>query len=199
MVSCEHYHLSSPIAVDDGGVKSGPSGGGSRSDGNGRGPVKFRTIFQKVHGTALTAEVGSAAERMWAHIAGSPQNPGRHDRGEFWTPWKEHVQPDFVPAMRAEGEQVVWRSRQYAQQHGVPSIDDALLVADSKYLGVLGDDVQEIDVHTCEDTQAQIRGMSWLARFTKGKAFMCLGREGQRLSPTIQQRLTKTSKRIGTV
>jgi hypothetical protein len=135
-------------------------------------------------------EAGNAAEHWWSSKLGSPNNPNRpgliDQGGKFSTPYKKNVEPDFIPAIDSSGKQVFGRNTSYAQQNNVPSINDSLLVADSKYLGVLDNDVKTITFGRLGPrTASQVKGMIWLGGKTKGNIFVFLIRPGQKIGKDI--------------
>jgi hypothetical protein len=115
----------------------------------------------------FAGDVGRLAESGWANVVKTPRNPGAAQGGRFKTPWG-NVEPDFMPAVDASG------TTRFARDSA-----DALLIADSKYFGVFSDAVKTIDITD------QIRGMIWMAQFTKSRTFVVLARDGQQLSKGI--------------
>jgi hypothetical protein len=135
----------------------------------------------------LPGEVGRVAEKVQSNIIGTPQNPGPAQGGGFATPYA-NVEPDFIPAVDTTGQVVFAREPTFARVNGLPGINDALLVADSKYLGVLGDEVPIITFRELGSRAAnQVKGMIYLSQFTKSRTFVFLGRLGQTIGPDIQQ------------
>ena len=76
----------------------------------------------------------------------------------------------------------------YAKVKGVPSINDALLVADSKYMGFFEAEPPTISFRALgERGSEQVKGMIFLAQMTKGKTFVFLGRESQSIGRDVQE------------
>jgi len=124
---------------------------------------------------------------VWSNVVETPQNPGPARGGRFQTPYA-NVEPDFVPAVTSTGEVAFGRESGYARANNIPSVNDALLIADSKYLGVLSDDVRTIRFSTLGPRATnQVKGMIWLSQQTKGRTFVFLIRPGQTLGNDIKQ------------
>ncbi len=149
-----------------------------------KGPGKAAAQPKALEKT-VPGETGRIAERVWSNVLATPRNPRSANGGRFNTPYA-NVEPDFIPAVSPSGEVVFGRELTYANAHGVPSVHDALLVADSKYLGVLSDNVRTIRFSTLgKKTADQVRGMIWLSKFTKSRTFVFLVRSGQTLGTDI--------------
>lgn len=132
-------------------------------------------------------EVGRLAEKTWSNVLKTPQNPGVAGGGRFRTPYA-NVEPDFIPAVDTKGKTTFGRNSGYARKHGVPGIQDSLLVADSKYLGVFHDKAPTVTFSELGPrATSQVKGMIWLSKFTKSKTFVFLGRPGQAIGQDIQQ------------
>jgi hypothetical protein len=132
----------------------------------------------------IPGEVGRLAEKVFSNVVDTPQNPGAKNGGRFATPFG-NVEPDFVPAVDSELNVVSARESAFAAAHDLPSINDALLVADSKYVGVFEDQPPVLTFGRLSRPN-QVRGMIWLAQFTKGRAFVVLGKAGTTVGKDIQ-------------
>jgi hypothetical protein len=135
-------------------------------------------------GPVFAGRMGAIAERMWSHITETPQNPGAEFGGRFSTPSWGNVEPDFIPAVDENSCIVFGRNSDYAREHNVPSISDALLVADSKFYGVYRD-VPVINFGIFGEHANQVRGMIWLAHMTRSKTFVFLGRPNQQIGRNV--------------
>jgi hypothetical protein len=158
---------------------------GSKEAPRGSRPLKSSSK-PKVVERDLPPEMGRVAERVWANVMETPHNPGPSRGGRFATPYARNVDPDFVPAIGPDRGIVFGRQEAYALAHDMPSIRNALFVADSKYLSGISNNIKTISFKTMRPaTQDQVRGMIWLGLKTKGRVFVFLIREGQTLGADI--------------